>query len=175
MKGFLFLKVIILSAFLACNNQPGKETAMLDTPGDNIILTTLHTYIDSLWNKKDTSFLKRICSSQFERNLNGIKVADNQREMLSHLNVFFTAFPDLKTNLEQAYVQDGKASILWSTEGTNTGIFGEVPPTGKKMKINGMTQMYFNEKGKLYREDVYFNELDMLQQLGYTLIPPVLK
>ena len=43
---------------------------------------------------------------------------------------------------------------------------------GKKVKINGLSHLYFDDAGKLYREDVYFNELDLLQQLGYSLQPP---
>ena len=102
-------------------------------------------------------------------------MADTQREMKAHLSVFFTAFPDLELTLEHTYVKDDNAFVQWHSEGTNTGIFSEMVPTGKKVKINGMSQLYFNKEGKLYREIVYYNELDLLQQLGYTLVPPVLQ
>jgi steroid delta-isomerase-like uncharacterized protein len=160
---------------MACKNGPGKETALLYVARDSTVMGNVHAYIDSLWNRQDTTFLKNLSSEHFIRNLNGIEVANTPREMQAHLNVFFTAFPDLKLRLEQAFVRDGKAFILWSTEGTNTGIFGEMAPTGKKVKINGMSHLYFDEDGKLYGEYVYFNELELLQQLGYTLLPPKLE
>lgn len=169
------LSAMLISLGLACRDQPAREIAMLGMSRDSLILINIHTFIDSLWNQKDTTFLRKISSPQFERNLNGIQVADSRREMQSHLTVFFTAFPDLKCTLNQVFLENGMAFILWTTEGTNTGIFGEISATGKKVKINGMEQMYFNEEGKLYQEYVYYNELDLLQQLGYTLSPPVLE
>lgn len=169
-----FLSVSIL-ACMACEDGPAKDKAMSGTPTDSLVMRNMHFYIDSLWNRQDTTILKTLCANHFNRNLNGIEVVDSQREMQSHLEVYFTAFPDLRLSLEEAFVQNGKAFMLWSTEGTNTGTYGEMGATGKKVKINGMSHLYFDEAGKLYRENVYFNELDLLQQLGYTLIPPVLE
>jgi len=63
----------------------------------------------------------------------------------------------------------------WTILGTNTGVFGESPPTGKKIKINGITHIKFDNKGKIIYEDVFYNELLLLQQLGYTLLPPTLE
>ncbi len=177
MKGFplISIAIFILLACTACNGKRYDEMARVSQQKDSIILNQIHTYIDSLWNKKDTTFLKSLSDRGFERNLNGIEVANTPREMQSHLNVFFTAFPDLKISLEEAHIQDGKAFIQWSASGTNTGVFGEVGPTGKKVKVNGVSHIYFNQDGKLYREFVFFNELDLLQQLGYTLVPPILQ
>lgn len=169
-----FLSVSIL-ACMACEDGPAKDKAMSARPTDSLVMRNMHSYIDSLWNRQDTTLLKTLCADHFNRNLNGIEVVDSQREMQSHLEVYFTAFPDLRLSLEEAFVQNGKAFMLWSTEGTNTGTYGEMGATGKKVKINGMSHLYFDKTGKLYRENVYFNELDLLQQLGYTLIPPLLE
>lgn len=160
---------------MACNDNRRQGSNGTDKNMDSVILAQLHTYVDSLWNQQDTSLLKLVSVRNFEKKINGIGVADNPREMQSHLNVFFTAFPDLRLSLEETHIQDGMAFIHWSTSGTNTGVFGEVAPTGKKVKINGVSHLYFNQEGKLYREFVYFNELDLLQQLGYTLVPPILQ
>ena len=91
------------------------------------------------------------------------------------MNVYFTAFPDLEVSLEETEIKGNKAFLQWQSTGTNTGIFGEMAATGKKVKINGLSHLYFDDTGKLYREDVYYNELDLLQQLGYTLTPPNLE
>ncbi len=175
MNLILFSLSVSVLACMACEGGPSTDKSLAGMPTDSLVLRNMHSYIDSLWNRQDTTLLKKLCADQFNRNLNGIDVADSQREMQSHLEVYFTAFPDLRLRLEEAFVQNGKAFMLWSTEGTNTGTYGEMGATGKKVKINGMSHLYFDEAGKLYRENVYFNELDLLQQLGYTLIPPVLE
>lgn len=170
----LIIAVVIVFSSGACNEGQRPGALSDNSVRDSLTLVSANAYVDTVWNQKDTTYLKDITSGNIQRTLNGIAVADTQREMQAHLNVFFTAFPDLKITLDRTYVREGNAFIQWSTEGTNTGVFGEVNPTGKKVKINGMSQLYFDNEGKLYREIVYYNELDLLQQLGYILVPPVL-
>ncbi len=135
----------------------------------------LVTLIDSCWNNKDVGAIQELTTSDFVRNLNGIGVAKSQQEMEAHMKVFFKAFPDLAVSMEETDVKGNKIFLLWRFTGTNTGIYGEMAATGKKVRINGLSQLYFNDAGKLYREDVYFNELALLQQLGYSLNPPNLE
>ncbi len=132
----------------------------------------LGTLIDSCWNQKNLDLFEGLVSENFIRNLNGISVARNPNEMEAHMKVFFTAFPDLEISLEEAEVKGNKVFVMWESKGTNTGTFGEMAATGKKVRINGLSHLYFDDEGRIYREDVFYNELDLLQQLGYTLEPP---
>lgn len=171
----LIIAVVFVLISSACHKNQGAGAARVVSMQDSLVMAHIKTYVDTVWNQKDTTYLKVITSDHFKRILNGIEVADTRREMQSHLSVFFTGFPDMKLSLEQVYLLDRKAFIQWNTEGTNTGVFGEVAATGKKVKINGMSHLYFDAQGKLYREFTFYNELDLLQQLGYTLVPPVLQ
>jgi hypothetical protein len=49
---------------------------------------------------------------------------------------FRTAYPDLKIVLSDEVYSENKAAALWTFTGTNTGP-GEMPPTGKSVKIWG--------------------------------------
>lgn len=151
-------------------NKNRKDLAMQEQ-----LQGQLKRYIDSSWNDQNMKILAKLTTSEFTRNLNGIRVAKSTNEMEAHMKVFFNAFPDLKISLEETEIKENKVFLLWQATGTNTGVYGEVGATGKKVKINGMSQLYFNDFGKLYREDVYFNELDLLQQLGYSLTFPNLE
>ena len=77
--------------------------------------------------------------------------------------------------MDDTFIKDSVVFTHWEVDGPNTGIFAEAPATGKKIKISGLSLIYFNKEGKIYKENVCYNELDLLQQLGYTLVPPVLK
>ena len=156
---------------IGCQEQVHKRQLVMESQ----LNRQLVTFIDSCWNNKDIRAIQDLTTSDFVRNMNGIRVARNQQEMEAHMKVFFKAFPDLKVSVEETDVKGNKVFLLWQSKGTNTGIYGEMAATGKKVKINGLSQLYFNEAGKLYREDVYFNELDLLQQLGYSLNPPNLE
>ena len=131
--------------------------------------------VENCWNKKDMVKFRSISSDNFVRNVNDINVANNQNEMEAAMNIFFTGFPDLYLKTENPIVADSQVFVHWTATGTNTGVFGETPATGKKVKFSGYTIGHYSTDGKFSGEDVYFNELDLLQQLGYTLLPPVLK
>ena len=135
----------------------------------------LELYIDSCWNKQNLEVLGKLTTSGFIRKLNGIRVAKSSNEMEAHMKVFFNAFPDLEISLEEIDIKGNNIFLIWQSTGTNTGVYGEVGATGKKVKINGMSKLYFDEVGQMYREYVYFNELDLLQQLGYSLSFPNLE
>ncbi len=170
---FIFLlSLLFVSVFGSCQEQVFKKREVVM---ETRLSQQLVMLIDSCWNKKDVGAIQDLTTSDFVRNMNGISVAKNQQEMEAHMKVFFKAFPDLKVSMEETDVKGKKIFLLWQSTGTNTGVYGEIAPTGKKVRINGLSQLYFNDAGKLYREDVYFNELDLLQQLGYSLNPPNLE
>jgi len=81
------------------------------------------------------------------------------------------AFPDFKLTFDKIITKGDKIVTLWTAEGTNTGPLGELPPTGKKVRISGLAISRIAD-GKFAEEWLYFNFLDFYQQLGFTLIPP---
>jgi len=85
------------------------------------------------------------------------------------------AFPDLHAVLDETIVKGDKIIWVWTFSGTNTGSFytplGDIPATEKKVQFSGVAidRVY---EGKIVEEWVYFNVLQVLQQLGFTLTPP---
>ncbi len=176
MKSTTLYTLIVLTTmsflfWISCQEKQGdKDLALREQ-----LRGQLELYIDSCWNKQNMKVLGQLTTSGFIRNLNGIRVAKSSNEMEAHMKVFFNAFPDLEISLKETDMKGNKVFLTWQSTGTNTGVYGEVGATGKKVKINGMSQLYFDEIGQIYREDVYFNELDLLQQLGYSLSFPNLE
>ncbi|MDH5715337.1 MAG: ester cyclase, partial [Candidatus Aminicenantes bacterium] len=81
------------------------------------------------------------------------------------------AFPDLHATIDEMIVKGDKMVVLWTITGTNTGPLGELLPTGKKVRFSGVAiDRVVN--GKVVEEWVFWNVLDILQQLGFTLTPP---
>lgn len=85
------------------------------------------------------------------------------------------AFPDLQATIDETIVKGDRIIWIWTFRGTNTGPLhtpmGDLPPTDKKVKFSGVA-IDRVENGKVVEEWVYFNVLDLLQQLGFTLAPP---
>ncbi|SHJ20200.1 conserved hypothetical protein, steroid delta-isomerase-related [Pseudozobellia thermophila] len=160
--------------FLSCK---GDGTSASDKQTSQGILgrANFESYIEVSWNKKNMDTLQSLLVEDFICRHNGIRVVDDRSEMQAFMNVYFTGFPDARIETDTLVVNKGQLSTHWTFNGTHTGTFRQLRPTGKKVRINGHAIVSFDSKGKIVREDVYYNELEFLQQLGYTLNPPILK
>lgn len=169
--GFLIGLTILLLA--SCDLK--KEEIINTSPSETQVYRALDTLLQACWNNKDISKLEMVMSKNVSRRVNNIIVANNREEVAANIAVFISGFPDLNISLSNLLISDNYASFNWTFLGTNTGIFGEFPATGKKVKVNGMSKVLFNKEGKITEEDVTYNELDLLQQLGYSLEPPTIE
>ena len=61
-----------------------------------------------------------------------------------------------------------KLYVTWTFSGTNNGPFFNQPPTNEQVKNYGSAIWTFNDKGQPIREDIFFDWMDVLTQLGYT-------
>jgi steroid delta-isomerase-like uncharacterized protein len=82
-----------------------------------------------------------------------------------------TAFPDFKLTMDEFFVRDDKMASRWTVTGTQTGPLRDLPPTGNKIELSGLGISRV-ANGKFAEEWLYFNMLDLYQQLGFTLVPP---
>ena len=170
MKRMGLLSVLLLVMVLTCKQGHNDE---MKTNQEQAITTNFNSFVENAWNYKNMDSLKSVSVENFIRHLNGIQVASNQNEMAANMNIFFNGFPDLNISIENSTIKDNQLFAHWTFKGTNTGIFGEAPATGKSIIVSGYSELSFDTEGKIIREDVYYNELQLLQQLGYTLNPPV--
>jgi len=135
----------------------------------------LTDFLDKVWNEKDLDAVDTYYSENLVRQVNGVKLAARRNELKANMQLYFTAFPDLKLELDHMIADKSEIYLSWTITGSNTGVFGELSPTGKRIKISGITRMDFDDDGKIAVEQVYYNELSLMQQLGHTLSPPVLE
>ena len=164
---------LIASLFLlplqACNDKD----VLIET--EKVNKETVISFVSTIWNNKELSKLEIYFADQFIRRVNNVEIATSKIELSANIQVYFTGFPDLTLIIDDIVPYNDLVIMNWTISGTNTGVFGESPPTGKKIKINGISHIKFDKQGKILYEDVFYNELLLLQQLGYTLIPPTLE
>ena len=82
---------------------------------------------------------------------------------------FHKACPDLHIEVEDVFATNDKVVVRYIGHGTQTGVFGGIPPTGKTIKVRGLTVLLI-ANGKIKTEWTEYDRLGMLQQLG--VIPP---
>ena len=130
----------------------------------------IDTFVNEFLNKQDSSVLDGLLADNYERYMNDEKVASNLQELVEGMGVFFKGFPDFKiTNPHRSALTRNSIFVHWEMTGTNTGEFNGAPATGKKVKISGLSRLHFNGEGKVDEENVYYDQLSLMAQLGKTL------
>jgi steroid delta-isomerase-like uncharacterized protein len=82
---------------------------------------------------------------------------------------FLIAFSDLHFEVLRTVAEGDTVVYVWNATGTHDGRLalpsGSVPPTGKRGEVPG-TLVATIKDGKIVREETYWNQLELLMQLG---------
>lgn len=75
------------------------------------------------------------------------------------------AFPDLHFTIEDQITSGDKVATRWIAEGTHTAPFGEIPPTGRRVHVDGLILDRL-ENGKVVERWEQWDQMAMMRQLG---------
>jgi len=96
------------------------------------------TWIDGL-NRGDVSVAENVFAADCVIHINGspdpnLDVA-GFKQMIAGL---LAAFPDLRLSIEDQIVAGDKVATRWVAEGTNSAPLGNVPATGRRVRVGGL-------------------------------------
>lgn len=170
---YKMIKILLIASLflLPLNSCDDKANS---TEKEEMNKNTVINFVSGIWNEKDLAQLDQFFSQEFKRRVNNVEIASNKEELTANIQVYLTGFPDLNLTIDDILPYRDQVIMNWTITGTNTGVFGEYPATGKKIKVSGLSRLSFDQAGKIHHEDIYYNELSLLQQLGYSLTPPAL-
>jgi steroid delta-isomerase-like uncharacterized protein len=77
---------------------------------------------------------------------------------------FRAAFPDLRMEVDLILAEGDLVAARWTTEGTNTGRWGNHPPTGRWARFSGVNIFRFRD-GKVAELWNHRDDLGLAQQL----------
>ena len=89
----------------------------------------------------------------------------NLTEYLDDMHISASAFPDGKYNAEDVIAEGDKAVCRYSFTGTHKGAFRHIPPTGKKISVEGIG-IFKISGGKIVEVWFATDRMGMMQQLG---------
>jgi steroid delta-isomerase-like uncharacterized protein len=75
------------------------------------------------------------------------------------------AFPDLRFGVEEIVCENEVVAVRYRWEGTHSGAFLGIPPTGRRVAVRGMDFWRF-KNGRVCEHWDAMDELSMLTQLG---------
>jgi steroid delta-isomerase-like uncharacterized protein len=87
-----------------------------------------------------------------------------------YLRGYIQAFPDLRVEPREIIADGDKVAVTWVSTGTHTGSLVSasgmtVPATNRKIRNTG-TSVFEFRNGKVIRQDLYFDQVELLNQLG---------
>ena len=82
-----------------------------------------------------------------------------------------TAYPGWHLTFEEVIVTEDRSAARWRFVGTNTGPRGDLPATGQSVDVMGMSLTHV-ENGMVVEEWVLSDFVSVLEQLGFSIIPP---
>jgi len=84
---------------------------------------------------------------------------------------FVEGFPDLRLTVETAVGEADLVAQRIHFEGTHTGPFQGLPPTGKKVAFDGLELNRHGDDGRVVEHWFQLDALSLLQQLGLIVLP----
>ncbi len=134
---------------------------------------TIRAAIDAVtkaWNANDKAAMGATMTSNFIRTENANIIAKNPKDYAGFMDVYHGAFPDFTVKIDKTVINGNIAYLNWTCTGTNTGKFMDNDPTNKKIETHGFSVWTFNADGISVREDAFYDNLVVFNQLGLT--PP---
>jgi steroid delta-isomerase-like uncharacterized protein len=127
---------------------------------------------EDVWNKRRFDVVSELVSPSHALNdphLSGAAVGpDAYKRVVSH---YVSAFPDLQFKIEDFIAENEKVVAFWLVSGTHEREFRGIPPTQKKISIEGVT-IHHVANGKVIESYVNLDYLGLMQQLGAVPIRP---
>lgn len=121
------------------------------------------------FNASDLSKWASLLADDYTGSYPGMRSGADKATAHMYNAVFPLAFPDLHFSCQRTVAEGDTIIYQWSATGTHNGPLalptGVVPPTGKSATVAGVLITTVRD-GKIVREETYWNQIELLAQLG---------
>ena len=123
-------------------------------------------FYEEVWNRGNVDVALEVFAEDYVRHdlrpTKAIPGGEGQRKIAAD---FRRAFPDLRMSVDLILAEGDLVAARWTTTGTHTGRWADVPPTGRTMTFSGVNVFRF-EDGKVVELWNHRDDLGLMQQLG---------
>jgi steroid delta-isomerase-like uncharacterized protein len=137
----------------------------------------VRSFFEVVWNKRKLELADSIFDSKCYTHqlLSGElvnQVLRGPEEIKAHISEWLLGFPDLLFTVEQILAEGDRVCTQLFLDGTHTGEWNGIPPTGKHLNIRMMT-IHLIQDGRIIEDWVIVESLGVFQQLG--MLPPTVE
>ena len=136
----------------------------------NELAPLVNKYVE-YWNTGEFEGIEEVLHSDFELRMTPKYDPEQGIDLFKEtITKWRSAYPDFHLEVKEVFFTENQAAGLWEITATNSGI-GSHPPTGKSIKVTGMSILHFSD-GKIKDEWIASNNSLWLRQLGFKLVSP---
>jgi len=174
-KSNLFSVTVFLLLLVHCIDPGKKKPVKADAVTTEQRLKMASKNYLKAWSDQDSNLLQATAIRNTVRNVNGKIVSSNRTGLAETMEFWHTAMPDFKIVEREIIVVGNRTYTNWTFTGTNTGMLGDHPPTGKKSTTEGFSILTFDDQGKLVHETAYFDVMGTMEDWGYSMVAPIME
>lgn len=117
----------------------------------------------------DRAALKEVLAPDLVAHHPGAPEPLDRESLMQTISAFKEAFSDQTYTIKDQIAKDGKVATRSTWRATHSGDFQGIPPTGKEVKLSGLTIERI-EDGKIVERWLTYDRMELMEQLG--LVPP---
>ena len=129
-------------------------------------LATFAHVITQAWNSHDIEKVIGFYSSNYiGEDVGQAFLLRGHEGVRAMLESYWQAFPDLEFTVTDTVIQDSRLAIVWMAEGTHQGTIMNIPPTGHRVEVRGVSVIDV-EDGLVVRAQYVWDQAGMLRHMG---------
>lgn len=122
--------------------------------------------IDEVWNRRAFDAADELFAPEAIIYESGVALPGAGPAAVKQLiGAICTAFPDIRTTIDDMIAAGDKVVLRWSSLGTHQDVIQGIAPTNKKVAANGIAIYRFAD-GEVVEEWMNTDQLGILKQLG---------
>ncbi len=122
-----------------------------------------------VWDRGNVEFAREVFADDYVRHdLRPTNAGTGWKGQATIARDFRRAFPDLSMTVDLVLAEDDLVAARWTAEGTFSGPWGDVQPTGRRATFSGVNIFRLHD-GKVVEIWNHRDDLGLMQQVGATV------
>jgi steroid delta-isomerase-like uncharacterized protein len=121
-------------------------------------------YIEEVFNQGNLEVAEEIFDRYVSHQPDGSTFERGPEDVKRFVGEFRSAFPDLRTSIDDQIAEEDKVVTRITLRGTHQGMFRGTAPTGKEVEINGITIFRFSSEGKVVESWDSYDQFRVMRQ-----------
>ena len=129
-------------------------------------LATFADVINQAWNSHDVDSVLQFYSPEYiGDDVGQASLLRGHAGLRALLDTYWKAFPDLRFVCRDCILQDSRLVAIWVAEGTHQGTIMNIPATGHRVEVRGMSVLDVKD-GLIVRAQSVWDLAGMLRHMG---------